>query len=148
MANPSHYILMILAVVSLYTSNFLMYGPFVLKNQGLIEICFYIGFILSIIPILTSFLIIGIPCGYLDTKADDIDNGMYEEEQVKDVIEKYLQYNEIVSPYLFFVFTGYTLQLILNMWTLTTLISACNTLQEVIRKISNVKLFYYNIDIF
>ena len=133
-ANPSHYILMILAVLSLYTSNFLTYGPLVVKNIGLIETCFYIGFVLSVVPILTSLLIIGIPCGYLDTKADFIGNGM-NEEHIKDVIQKYLQYHEIVSPYLFFVFTGYTLQLIINMHTLTMSSGSCGTLSQVKHRI-------------
>ena len=133
-ANPSHYILMILAVLSLYTSNFLTYGPLVIKNVGLIETCFYIGFVLSVVPILTSLLIIGIPCGYLDTKADFIGNGV-DEEQIKDVIEKYLQYHEIVSPYLFFVFTGYTLQLIINMHTLTMSSGSCGTSLQVKHRI-------------
>ena len=133
-ANPSHYILMILAVLSLYTSNFLTYGPLVVKNIGLIETCFYIGFVLSVVPILTSLLIIGIPCGYLDTKADSNDDGINEEEQVKDVIEKYLQYHEIVSPYLFFVYTGYTLQLIFNMHTLTVNFGSCSALSKVSKK--------------
>ena len=125
---------MILAVLSLYTSNFLTYGPLVVKNVGLIETCFYIGFVLSVVPILTSLLIIGIPCGYLDTKADFIGNGV-DEEQIKDVIEKYLQYHEIVSPYLFFVFTGYTLQLIINMHTLTMSSGSCGTSSEVKQRI-------------
>ena len=125
---------MILAVLSLYTSNFLYFGPLVIKNEGPIEACFYIGFILSIVPILTSLLIIGIPCGYLDTKADGIDDGINEEEQVKDVIEKYLQYHEIVSPYLFFVYTGYTLQLIFNMHTLTVNFGSCSALSKVSKK--------------
>ena len=133
-ANPSHYILMILAVLSLYTSNFLYFGPLVIKDEGPIEACFYIGFILSIVPILTSLLIIGIPCGYLDTKAEDIDDGINEEGQVKDVIEEYLQYHEIVSPYLFFVYTGYTLQLIFNMHTLTLNFGSCSALSKVGKK--------------
>ena len=78
-------------------------------------------------------MIIGIPCGYLDTKADFIGNGI-DEEQIEDVIEKYLQYHEIVSPYLFFVFTGYTLQLIINMHTLTVNFGSCSALSKVSKK--------------
>ena len=111
---PTYTVFLILTMLIELISKFLLYGFLRYKHPGFI-VFFIIGYIANIIPTLVNLLVIGVPCRFL---VKSFQNAVREENNLIDVITLFKQFQNLSSPYIFVLFSGFTCRLVLSIYNL------------------------------
>ncbi len=114
-SKPTYLTFLIITLLIEFVSKFLTYGPLKYNNPGYIITFFVVGYITNIIPTILFLLVLGVPCRYL---SKSIKYAIREDQKLIDVITLFKQFQNLSTPYIFIIFTGYSCRLILSSYTL------------------------------
>jgi hypothetical protein len=95
------------------------------NNPIQITILWSIGFLMTIPMVSLSLMIIGVPCGYINVLVDGLKDGFDEEEEMIHCIQKYKEYNRLLSSYLFVAYTGLAVKLTVSLYSLIYSVICC-----------------------
>lgn len=116
--NPS-YLGLLLLILAVFITNKVFDAVFIVDNSPIqLTILWSIGFLMTLPMVFLSFMIIGVPCGYINVLADGLNDGLVEEEEMIHCIQKYKEYNRLSSSYLFISYTGLAIQLTVSLYSL------------------------------
>jgi hypothetical protein len=114
---PSYIFIMIVAILLEMAQN-LIYSLPLMSNWTMYEVVIVIfGLFLGIFPMYLRYVIIGVPCAYLDKLVSDLtENEDLEEDEIRKVVQDYRKFKKLSSPYLFLIYTSLSCLLVLSFY--------------------------------